>query len=247
MHRRCAFALLVICAALAGAERAAAGDVSVYGLELEVSEDRERLLIFADAPLEPQLVTVDERTLMIALPGSRLDASAPTNITPSAAGTIARVTAFDRADPPPEVRVVVQHRPTDAPRVERRASVVAIDFAPLPRSAPARGEEIKISYRDAAISQVITDLARATGEALVFDDSVTGLGTVTIEGPPQATRGEALALIDSILLLRGYATATRPSRRCCASKPSRRSTWCPCSRRTWAPTRPRRRSRPPTA
>ena len=240
------------------------------------SEERERLLIFADAPIEPQLLPVDERTLMIALPGSRLDASAPTQITPSAAGTVVRVTAFDRADPPPEVRVVVQRRPGAPPRIERRASVIAIDFEPLPRAAPARGDTIQIAYRNAPISQVITDLARATGESLVFDDAVAALGTVTIEGPPQASRGEALALIDSLLLLRGYAavpapggvrkiipingprrargrptagspTAMRRSRRCCASRPWRRPTSCPCSRPTWARTRPRPRSSPPTA
>src|SRR5687768_6855436 len=100
MSRRWAFVLLACCAALATGGRARAEDISVYGLELEVSDERERLLIFADAPIEPQLLPVDERTLMIALPGSRLDASAPTNITPPAAGTVARVTAFDRADPP---------------------------------------------------------------------------------------------------------------------------------------------------
>ena len=75
---------------------------------------------------------------MVALPGAVLDASAPTLINPVAQGTVMRVTAFDRAGGKPEVRVVVQRRPGAPPRVERRASVVALDFEPLPRAAPAR-------------------------------------------------------------------------------------------------------------
>jgi len=90
MHRRGTLALLS-CAALATAAPARAGDVSVYGLELEVTAERERLLIFADAPLEPQLLPVDDRTLMVALPGAVLDPSAPTQITPVAQGTVTRL------------------------------------------------------------------------------------------------------------------------------------------------------------
>ena len=57
---------------------------------------------------------------------------------------------------------------------------------------------------------MITDLAKATGETIVFDETLTALGSVTIEGPPQASRGEALALIDSLLLLRGFAAIPSP-------------------------------------
>src|SRR5258705_11997216 len=86
MDRRRVFALLAGCAFVAAAGRAAARDISVYGVELEVSAERERLLIFADAPISPQLLPVAERTLMIALPGSVLDRTAPTLIVPNVAG-----------------------------------------------------------------------------------------------------------------------------------------------------------------
>src|ERR1700752_1584715 len=84
MHRRCAFFLLAGCAWLAARGAQAASGVSVYGLELEVTAEGERLLIFADARLEPRLIPVDDRTLMVALPGSVLDPSAPTQLTPTA-------------------------------------------------------------------------------------------------------------------------------------------------------------------
>jgi general secretion pathway protein D len=210
MARRRALALLASCAALVVSGQAGAREISVYGIELEVSEERERLLIFADAPIEPQLLPVDERTLMVALPGSVLDPSAPTQVTPVVQGTVVRVTAFDRAAAEkPEVRVVVQHRPGVSPRIERRASVVALDFEPMPRAAQ-RPDMVRVAYRNAPFTQVVTDLARATGESLVFDENLAALGTVTIEGPPQVTRAEALALIDSMLLLRGFAAVHGP-------------------------------------
>src|SRR5258706_4121700 len=191
MNRRMALGLLASCAWLAAGPRAHAREIAVYGFELDVDADRERLLVFADAPIEPKLIPVDERTLMIGLPGAVLDPTAPTDITPAVQGTVARVTAFDRAEGGPEVRIVVQRRPGAPPRVERRTSVIAFDFEPLPR-APARAGEIRIGYKNASIASVLTDLAKATGESIVFDDQVTALGNVTIEGPPQASRAEAL-------------------------------------------------------
>jgi len=210
MDRRRVFALLAGCAFVAAGGRAAARDISVYGIELEVSAERERLLIFADAPLSPQLLPVDERTLMIVLPGSVLDPSAPTQIVPKVAGTVARVTAFERAEGAREVRVVVQRRPGAEPRLEQRASVLAVDFEPMPRGAAGGPDNVRIAYRNTPITTVVTDLARATGESLVYDEAAAALGSVTIEGPPQVTRGEALALIDSVLLLRGFAAVPGP-------------------------------------
>src|SRR5262249_37320061 len=79
------------------------------------------------------------------------------------------------------------------------------------RPPPAeRADTIRVNYKNAPIARVVTDLARATGVALVYDESVTALGNVTIEGPPQVSRGEALALIDSLLLLRGFAAIPGP-------------------------------------
>ena len=210
MDRRRVPALLACCAFVAAAGRAAARDTSVYGLELDVSAERERLLIFADGPLAPQLLPVDERTLMIALPGAVLDPSAPTQIVPKTQGTVTRVTAFERAEGAREVRVVVQRRPGVDPRVEKRASVVALDFEALPRGTAGGLDNVRVAYRNAPITTVVSDLARATGESVVFDEAAAALGTVTIEGPPQVTRGEALALIDSLLLLRGFAAVGGP-------------------------------------
>jgi general secretion pathway protein D len=76
------------------------------------------------------------------------------------------------------------------------------------RPAPEPG--IRISYKNAPVASVVTDLARATGVSLIYDEKVSELGTVTIEGPPQVNRAEALAMIDSLLLLRGFAALPGP-------------------------------------
>src|SRR5688572_655473 len=163
MDRRQAIAWIAFCALALASSRAVARDISVYGLELDVSGERERLLIFADAPLSPQLLPVDERTVMIALPGSVLDPSAPTQIVPQVQGTVVRVTAFERAEGAREVRVVVQRRPGAEPRIEKRGSVIALDFDAMPRGAAGGADTIRVAYRNTPITQVVTDLARATG------------------------------------------------------------------------------------
>jgi general secretion pathway protein D len=77
-------------------------------------------------------------------------------------------------------------------------------------AAPGRGDGIRVNYKNAPIATVVSDLARATGVSLIYGDAVTALGNVTIEGPPQVSRAEALAMIDSLLLLRGFAAVPGP-------------------------------------
>ncbi|MEM7408705.1 MAG: secretin N-terminal domain-containing protein [Myxococcota bacterium] len=186
--------------------------VAVYGLELEVDEDRERLLIFSGAPVTPRLVPVDDRTLMLALPGTFLDPSAPTRIVPGRQGTVRRITSFDRAEAggAPEVRIVVQRRPGAPPSIERRASIIAVDFPAMPRLPAARqpGDRVSVAFKRAPLRQVVTQLAEATGETLIFDETLSGV--LTVEGPSTVSRDEALAMLDSALLIRGFAAVPAP-------------------------------------
>ncbi len=79
-----------------------------------------------------------------------------------------------------------------------------------PAAVPGRGDTIRIAYKNAPMASVVSDLARATGVSLIYDEKVGELGSVTIEGPPKVSREEALALIDSLLLLRGFAAVPGP-------------------------------------
>jgi len=212
MRTSSAIVALVLCTWVAGVLPAAGAEpVRVHGLTLEVGDARERLLVLSDAPLEPRLESVDPRTVMLVLPGAQLDGSAPTRIAPEGRGTVERVTAFERAGAggEPEVRVVVQRRPGSPPELQRKAGVVALDFEtrPPPR-APAAAETVRVAYRQAPLPRVVGDLARATGETVIFDESLRG--RVTVEGPDRMTPGEARLLLDSLLLLRGFAAVPAP-------------------------------------
>ena len=77
-------------------------------------------------------------------------------------------------------------------------------------AVPGRVDEIRIGYKNAPMASVVSDLARATGVSLIYDEKIRELGNVTIEGPPRVSREEALALIDSLLLLRGFAAVPGP-------------------------------------
>jgi general secretion pathway protein D len=78
-------------------------------------------------------------------------------------------------------------------------------------AADPGGGSVRIAYKNTPIARVVSDIARATGVSLIYDESVSALGTVTIEGPPQVSRAEALALLDSLLLLRGFAAIPGPT------------------------------------
>lgn len=212
MRTSSAIVALVLCTWVAGVLPAAGAEpVRIHGLELEVGEARERLLVLSGAPLEPRVEQVDPRTVMLILPGAQLDGSAPTRIAPEGRGTVERVTAYERsgAAGEPEVRVVVQRRPGSAPELQRKAGVVALDFEtrPPPR-APAAAETVRVAYRQAPLPRVVTELARAIGETVIFDESLRG--RITIEGPDRMTPGEARVLLDSLLLLRGFAAVPAP-------------------------------------
>lgn len=203
---------LAVCALLAGGlPVGAAAQIAVTGIELDVDDERERLMVFADAPLTAREIEVDERTFMLALPGAQLDPSAPTQIAPTAQGMVRRVNAFDHvlAGGAPEVRLVVQRRPGEPPRVGPGGRVLTVDFEPMsrPRATEQEGA-VTIGYRGVPLRRFVTDVARATGQRFVFDESLAG--TVTIEGPDTATREEALALLDSVLLMRGFAALPSP-------------------------------------
>ena len=57
--------------------QAAAAVTRVYGLEHGIEGATERVLVFADGPVTPQLVERDPRNAELTLPGAGLDPSAP--------------------------------------------------------------------------------------------------------------------------------------------------------------------------
>jgi len=62
---------------------------------------------------------------------------------------------------------------------------------------------LELNYRNESIRKVVEDVARATGESFLFDDSLQG--RITIMVPQRVSAPEALELLNTALLLRGYA------------------------------------------
>lgn len=83
--------------------------------------------------------------------------------------------------------------------------IAALVLAGRPAAAEDRASAavLSVNYRNESIRQVIVDIARASGETFLFDDSLQGRVTMMVPQPvsPEA----ALELLDAVLLLRGYA------------------------------------------
>ena len=122
--------LLAAPAARAQTPERPARPVPIYGLELERGPERERLLIFAEGPLEPSIETPDAETLVVRLPVAVLDPSAPTDLVPEVAGTVVGIVARElRGQDAPEVRIEVRRRPGGPARTTRRGSILDMGTA----------------------------------------------------------------------------------------------------------------------
>ncbi|MFP6628852.1 MAG: secretin N-terminal domain-containing protein [Myxococcota bacterium] len=73
-------------------------------------------------------------------------------------------------------------------------------------AAAASGVEvadIRFKYDNAPLSEIVTDVAQATGERFVFDPDLPGRFTIII--PRKVTPSEAFALLEATLVMQGYA------------------------------------------
>lgn len=215
---RVAAVLLLACLlpAVAGwAQSEAAGQATrIYGVEVETSPARDRVLVFGDGLLRPRVDEVDAGTLMLSFPGSRLDPSAPREIAPEPGGAVQSVTVFETADEPREVRITVLRTAGVKPSLSQRGGQVALDFRRPGRvMRPEPGEPavrtLDARWLNLRTDQAVTRLARFLDRRLILDED-TLRGTVSVEAPGPITQGEAAALLDSLLLLKGLAVVEAP-------------------------------------
>lgn len=205
MRPRAALLLLAALAATLAHPGSAAEPVTVYGIELETLHGRDRLLVFAEAPIGYELIESDPGTLIVSLPGSVLDPSAARRLEPEVGGPVTLVTAFDRADvEAPEVRIVVARAPGLMPEVSQRGAMLALDF---PREEVLT-EGLTLQFRDAEIAEVVRAVADATGVRFLFDPRLKG--KVTLIVADRVSPGEALELLHSALFLKGFGAMPTP-------------------------------------
>jgi general secretion pathway protein D len=153
-----------------------------------------------------QLLESDAQTLVLSLPGTRLDPSAPTRLQPDAGGPVTRVTAFDRADiDTPEVRVVIARAAGAVPEVSQRGAILALDFA---REA-AQQQGVPFQFVNAELADVVKAVSELTGERFLMDDV---RGRVTISIADRVTPAEAMEVLNAALWVRGLGAVPTPGR-----------------------------------
>jgi general secretion pathway protein D len=208
--------LLLVCAILTALPWIASSATRVHGIEADATARQDRLLVFADGDLASRVERGDARTTHLILQDAVLDPSTPTRLAPKAGSAFDLATIAAVQGDPPEVRVTVTHPAGAVGRVTRRGSQLAFAFdrkgAAPGVAARRRPEEpeptLQIRQMNANLRDVIVRLAGFVGMEFFFDESLSG--RVSIDAPEPITKSDAIALIDALLLLKGFAALPTP-------------------------------------
>lgn len=188
----------------AGAEKAAQPPAVVYGLEVETRGDTQRLLVFADRPVAHRLEEPDADRVVLVLPRAALDPTAPRRVRPGRGGAIVVVRAEEKlGGDAPEVRIVVRRAPGAEHALEQRGATLALSFA---GGAPT--ERVPIAFEDEDLPRVVDYVAGVADESFVYDEKLQG--RVSIASTEPVTPKEARAILDTVLLLEGFAAVPTP-------------------------------------
>jgi type IV pilus secretin PilQ/predicted competence protein len=102
---------------------------AIYGIEFDGQDNRDRIVVLSDSPVEYKLFEPSTETVIISLERAKIDPEAAVRITPEPGGPVSLVTAFDQPEmAEPEVRLVVQRAANLEPQISRRGSLLIIDF-----------------------------------------------------------------------------------------------------------------------
>ena len=165
------------------------------------------MLVFAEQPLEGRLEEQGPETLLVVIPGAVLDASAPARVAGAPGAGVRMVTAEEAAGAAgPEVRLRIARTPGPPAELTRRGATLAIELA---RPRRARADGIAMKFTSANLAEVVEKVARATGQRFIYDDTLQGL--VTLTSPDLVSPEEALELLHTVLLMKGYAAVPTPT------------------------------------
>jgi len=153
---------------------------TVQGVEFDAQDERDRITVVADRPLEYVVYKPDAGTVVVSVPGARLQPQLDPRIAPEPGGPVSLVTAFEQPEMAvPEVRIVVERAAGLEPEVTRQGSLMIIEFprkgsvaatppvvASLPAQTQAKAtQEPDGSPAPAAIAPAEATLAKATAPA----------------------------------------------------------------------------------
>ena len=102
----------------------------IFGLQYDRDDTRDRIAVLADSPMDYTIFEPDSETVVLRIPDAIVSDGASEKVTPDAGGPVSFVTVFQQPDVDrSEVRVVVRRASALKPRVQRRGSILMLDFA----------------------------------------------------------------------------------------------------------------------
>ncbi len=136
---------------------------TVHGVQLDVAEGVDRVVIVTDAKADYSLTEVDEKTLMVQVRGAHIEPEAAVRLTPEQPGVVSMVAAFEQPElATPEVRVVVERAPGVTPVVSQHGTMLMLEFANA--GPPAEPVPVMAATADGLPDESpLADAAPATG------------------------------------------------------------------------------------
>ncbi len=111
------------------AEEAAPATLTMFGVQIENDEARERVVIVTEGPAEFVKTHPSPDTTVISLKGATIDPDAAVRIAPTAPASVSLVTAFQQPEAAePEVRVVIRAQEGAKPVVSQEGALLFVDF-----------------------------------------------------------------------------------------------------------------------
>jgi type IV pilus assembly protein PilQ len=117
---------------------------TVFGVQLDTTESRDRVVIVGDGPMTVSTFEPDAETLMVQITGAKIDPDATSRVVATKPGAVSMVSAFEQPEADvPTVRVVIQKASGLSPKLWKRGPMVLLDFPQgegVARAVPAMTE-----------------------------------------------------------------------------------------------------------
>ena len=175
--------------------------VTIYGVEFDIQEEQDRVVVLAEHPVDYLIYEPDPETVVLSIQGAVIDPEAAVRIAPDPGGPVSLVTAFDQPDVSvPEVRVVVKRAMGLKPEVSRRGALLVLDF---PRSGGLAATPPILAERDTEVAQLVSDSelsvigpsADEMSEVEAVTASASELLPVVVDEQPAAALAPAVPLV----------------------------------------------------
>jgi type IV pilus assembly protein PilQ len=153
--------------------------VTIYGVEFDIQDEQDRVVVLAEHPVDYLIYEPDPETVVLSIQRAVIDPEAAIRIAPDPGGPVSLVTAFDQPDVSvPEVRVVVKRAVDLKPEVSRRGALLVLDF---PRSGGLAATPPILTERGVEIAQLEPDAAPSAGEAEMVTASASEVLPVVVD------------------------------------------------------------------